>query len=311
MYRIKNSYLTVQIEEKGAELWSVKDSKGVEYLWGGDSRYWSGRAPNLFPYIARLTDGTYILDGKSYKMDIHGFAKDMTYEVEQISDRSINFWIHDTEETREQYPYHFRFGVGYKLEDNVLDVTFTIWNDDSKIMYFGVGAHPGFRVPLESKEEFTDYYLEFKSEKRTKRVVFSEDCFVTDELESFPLEEGKRLALNHQLFDHDAIVLQDMAKSVALMTKQGKQVIQVSYPNMTYLGLWQAPGTDAPYLCIEPWSSLPSRKGIIEDLKKQQNLIKLEAGNKYQNQISIGIGNSTLNGSLSTPGKPFDKVQRK
>ena len=43
--------------------------------------------------------------------------------------------------------------------------------------------------------------------------------------------------------------------------------ICVTYPNMTYLGIWHMPKTDAPYICIEPWSSLPSRKNVVEDLE--------------------------------------------
>ena len=30
---ISNEHLTVQINLKGAELWSIKDAEGTEYLW--------------------------------------------------------------------------------------------------------------------------------------------------------------------------------------------------------------------------------------------------------------------------------------
>ncbi|MBE6766508.1 MAG: aldose 1-epimerase family protein, partial [Ruminococcaceae bacterium] len=54
---IKNDKIEVAIDTMGAQLMSIK-SDGCEYLWQGDPAYWSNRAPNLFPYIARLTEGS-------------------------------------------------------------------------------------------------------------------------------------------------------------------------------------------------------------------------------------------------------------
>lgn len=56
LHRIGNEFLTVTASEQGAELWSLKGRDGTEYLWQGDRTYWTDRAPNLFPYVARLTE---------------------------------------------------------------------------------------------------------------------------------------------------------------------------------------------------------------------------------------------------------------
>lgn len=287
MRTIKNNYLTVRIDEKGAELSSIQDISGNEYLWQGDPQYWEDRAPNLFPYIARLTEGKYTLNGQTYHMDIHGFAKDTVFEAEQISDREIVFSIRDTEKTRKHYPYAFRFSITYALQDNKLSVKYGVENTDEKIMYFGVGAHPGFCVPLEAELDFADYYLEFDVPSAAKRVGFSEDCFINGDDRAFDMEEGVRLPLHHDLFDDDAIVLVDMAKAVTLKSDQGNKSVRVEYPDMDYLGLWHWPKTDAPYICIEPWSSLPSRKDVVEDFASQPSLLSLEAGGSYQNEIII------------------------
>lgn len=289
LYTIHNEYLTVQIQDKGAELWSVMDNDGTEYLWQGDVKYWGDRAPNLFPYIARMTERQYKLNGQTYHMDIHGFAKDMIFEAEQISDSHIVFSIKHTEETYAQYPFQFCFSIIYKLEDCKLSITYYVRNDDDETMYFGVGGHPGFNVPFENNTAFEEYYLEFDSVKEAKRVVFSEDCFVTGELTDFSLEGGVRLPLSHDMFNNDAIVLTDMASSVTLKSKTGDKGICVSYPNMSYLGIWHVPKTDAPYVCIEPWSSLPSRKDVIEDFSLQSNLIALQAKEKYVNGFSVEL----------------------
>lgn len=289
LYTIYNEYLTIRIHEKGATLWSIKDVDGTEYLWQGNPEYWEDRSPNLFPYIARMTEGKYTLQGKTYEMDIHGFAKDMIFKVEQISNSHIVFSIKHTDETFKQYPYRFCFSVIYRLEGSKVNITYYVRNDDNKTMYFGVGGHPGFNVPLAEGEAFEDYYLEFDTNSDVKRVDFSEDCFVTGQLSEFPLEEGVKLPLVHNLFDDDAIVLTDMARSVTLISKKNNKGICVTYPNMKYLGIWHMPRTDAPYVCIEPWSSLPSRKGIVEDLETQSSLIALKSKCEYENQIGIEI----------------------
>ena len=289
LHTICNPYLSVTVSSRGAELQSILDLDGTEYLWQGDPAYWKDRAPNLFPYIARLTEGKYILHGRTYEMDIHGFAKNLTFEAERISDSCICFWLADSEETRAQYPYHFRFCVRYALEGTELQITYVVQNRDEKTMYFAVGAHPGFRVPFETGTTFEDYELVFDSVTEAKRIVFSEDCFVTDAEVPFILEEGKRMMLRHELFDDDAVILRDMAKTVTLRSGKSKKGIQVSYPDMPYLGLWHMPRTNAPYVCIEPWSSLPSRKGIVEDLTRQKNLLALDAGYEYKSQIRICV----------------------
>ena len=81
IHTIQNQKLTVQIDEKGAQLWSIRSADGTEYLWQGDSRYWSDRALNLFPQIGLCTNDTYTVGGKTYSMDIHGFIKDTIGET--------------------------------------------------------------------------------------------------------------------------------------------------------------------------------------------------------------------------------------
>ena len=289
LYTIQNEYLTIQVNDKGAELWSVKDKEGTEYLWQGDEKYWRDKAPNLFPYIARLTEGKYQLQGKFYEMSAHGFAKKMTFQAEQISENHVVFTLKNNEETYASYPYKFTFSVIYKLEEKRLSITCYVKNEDEKEMYFGIGGHPGFNVPLEDGFTFEDYYLEFDESKQAKRVEFSPDCYVTGGLHEYQMEEGVRIPLEHNLFDDDAIVLAEVGKSVLLTSKGGKKGIRVTYPDMDYIGFWHKPKTDAPYVCIEPWSSLPSRKGIIEDLATKPDLIHLQAGAEYENQYFIDV----------------------
>lgn len=289
MYTIQNDYVNVIMNEKGAALWSVQDNSGHEYLWQGDSQYWANRAPNLFPYIGRMTEGKYTLNGNTYEMNVHGFARDMMFEAEQISKEHIVFRIQDTPETYQQYPYHFDFCVTYRLEGAKIIMSYDVKNKDNKEMFFGVGGHPGFYVPMDTETKFEDWYLEFDTVEDVKRVEFSEDVLVTERLIDFSLESGVKLPLEHGLFDHDAVVLTNVSPCVTLKSDKSDRAIRVEYQDMPYVGFWHKPKTDAPYVCIEPWSSLPSRKGIVEDLATQPGLISLNRGCSYTNQWSIKV----------------------
>ena len=72
---IKNSKLTVGINTCGSELMYINSSRGTEFLWNGDEKMWSYRAPVLFPICGKLKDDTYTYNGKKYILKKHGFAR--------------------------------------------------------------------------------------------------------------------------------------------------------------------------------------------------------------------------------------------
>lgn len=286
---IENECLKVRISDRGAELQSIQTKDGAQYLWQGDEKYWGDRALNLFPYIARLTEGKYELDGHSYEMPIHGFVNYSILEAEERQKNRIVFRMTEREETLQMYPFSFVYRVIYELTGNRLDISYDVENKNERTMYFGIGGHPGFCVPLEDGLAFEDYYLQFGEEKNPVRVGFSPACFLNGQDAEFALAKGGRIPLSHSLFDEDAIVLKDMAKEVCLKSDKGSRAVRVSYPQMDYLGIWHMPFTDAPYVCIEPWSSLPSRQDVVEELTNQPGLVSLPAGEKYRNRWSIEI----------------------
>ena len=156
-------------------------------------------------------------------------------------------------------------------------------------MYFGMGGHPGFRVPLEEGLTFEDYQLRFHAPCSPIRVGFTEDCFLNGQDTAYPLVQDRYLPLRHDLFDEDAIVLKDMDRTVTLEAANGSRAITVSFPTMGYLGIWHMPRTDAPYVCIEPWSSLPSTKDRITVLEEQPDLLSLEPGKAMESTWSVQI----------------------
>lgn len=277
IYEIKNSYMTVQIESLGAELMSVKGADGTEYLWQGDPAVWEGRSPVLFPYIGRLTDGRYTYKGKTYEMKIHGMAPYTESDPEVLEADRIVLKMESDETTKRSYPFDFVFRVCYELEENRLKIRYRVENRDDQTMIYAVGGHPGIALPLEEGCRFEDYKICFSEECHPKKIVFSEDCFVLGE-EEWPLEKEKEIRLSHSLFDADAIVLKSTARALEITSDKGKKGIRVAFPGFPYIGFWHMPHMAAGYVCVEPWSSLPSRKSVVEDLETQPDLRRLLPG---------------------------------
>lgn len=289
LHTIENECLSVTVNDLGAQLWSICAKDGTEFLWQGDARYWADRALTIFPYVARLWQGRYEMDGQTYSMPIHGFAPESRFVLAEKTDTRMVLEMTDSEETLAQYPRRFALRMIYALDGDTLKVVHEVENRDERTMYFGLGGHPGFNVPLESGLRFEDYRLRFGKESMPVRVGFTKDCFVSGEDALFALKEGRILPLSHDLFDEDAIVLRDMAGEVTLESPKGGRRMTVSYPDMPYLGIWHWPKTDAPYVCIEPWSSLPARHGEITVFERQRDLIRLEGGKVHRSGWSVRI----------------------
>lgn len=290
LHTIQNSCMCVMVNSLGAQLWSVLGRDGTEYLWQGDAKYWSDRALTIFPYVARLWQGKYEMDGQICSLPIHGFAPESEFVLAEKTETRLVLELADSEKTLALYPRSFLFRVIYALEADTLCVTYEVENRDERAMHFGLGGHPGFNVPLERSRCFEDYRLRFGAPCHPVRVGFTKDCFVSGEDTPFALEQGQLLALRHDLFDDDAIVLANMAREVTLEAEGGGHFVTVSYPDMPYLGIWHWPKTDAPYVCIEPWRSLPARSGCIGALEEQTDLVHLPAGGTYRNRWTIHIG---------------------
>jgi galactose mutarotase-like enzyme len=153
-------------------------------------------------------------------------------------------------------------------------------------MYFGIGGHPGFNVPLDPSKQFTDYRLRFGAPAKPRSVGLTPACFLDGTDSAFELENDTILPLAHNLFDHDAIVLKEMAREVTIEAADGPSVT-VRFPGMPYLGIWHAPRTDAPYVCIEPWCGLPAFDQTIEDLATKPDMFRICPNSKKSVQFSI------------------------
>ncbi len=290
LYTIRNDQLTVTVNDMGAELWSIVH-RDAEYLWQGDPTYWTGRAYNLFPICGRLTENKYTWKGQTYEMNLHGFARKSLYTMIAQTEDSLTFRLETSEKTLAVYPFDFCLDLTYTLCGTTVKTTFNIVNRGEGEMPCAIGAHPGFNLPLGGEGCFEDYRLEFACKKdAVRQFVLSETCYMTRETVPFAhIEDGKIIRLRHDLFDHDAFFLENVCKTVTLCSDKSDRAVTVSYPDMQFLGVWHAPKTEAPYVCIEPWYSLPAYDGEIDDLATKRDMRHLNPGEVWNSSFTITV----------------------
>lgn len=289
-YEIENSALKIGVETAGAQLKTIYSKKtDTEYLWQGDEQYWKGRAYNLFPIVGRPYGGKYDFRGKTYEIRPHGLARDNEFILEDRTATKLIFSFSYNKDTLKAYPCKFVFYVIYEINGSVLNVSYRVKNVDSSSIAFCLGGHPGFNVPFHPTGKFEDYFLEFSEKTAVEQCLLAPSKLVSGERKPYPVTANNRIPLSHNMFDDDAVILAKTCREVSLKRKRSKRYITLRYPSFRYLGLWHTLASDAPFICLEPWTSLPATDGKRYDLEKKEDAILLPAGETYETAWSIEL----------------------
>lgn len=288
LYSIHNPFLHIQVDSLGAELRSLRDGDGVEYLWQRHPAYWARSSPLLFPWVGRLPNGCYQVNGRSYSLPLHGFAKDSPFVAEQPGPDTLRFHLFDSPATLCQFPFAFHLIVTYRLVGQTLHVDTVVHNTGPVPMLFGLGSHPGFQVPLTEGLDFSDYDLQFTSVPLLPhRIQFASSGLRTGQSLPFSFGRENRLPLSHALFDQEAVVLSQAGNQVSLFPRRGGKGLFLSFPDAPYVGIWQPANTQAPLLCIEPWCTLPGLEHAPAVWEQDPGLLQLEPGGAFQHRLRI------------------------
>lgn len=288
MVTLENDHLRVSISTRGAELTSIYNKiSQAEHLWQADPAIWPWHAPNLFPVVGGLIGDELRAEGESFPMKRHGFARHLEFAVMESSATHAEFSLGHTEETLKSYPYHFQFQVMYDLSGDRLRVTYKVINEDSRDIYFAVGAHPAFKVPFHPAEDYTDYYLEFEKEETLETHLLSAEGYFNGEKKTVDTAD-RILPLTRTLFERDALVFKNlMSRTVWLRSRNRSQYIEVAFPDFNYLGLWAKPGAD--FVCIEPWIGCADSQDEPVDIRLKEGVKKLEKGHVFEAEMIIGV----------------------
>lgn len=288
MLSIENQQLRITLHPKGAELQSIYH-KGhqTDYLWSGDPAFWGKHSPLLFPIVGTLKDNTYHYEGKSYTLPRHGFARDREFTVESQGPDSIAFLLKSDAATKVNYPFDFELRVIYRLLDAGFTTTYRVDNPAVAPLYFSIGGHPAFRVPLVPGTEYADYYLEFDKPEKAPRWPISRDGLI--ETRPGPLlNDTRTLPLKKELFAKDALVLKHPASGgVALRSARTPRGLKMDFPGFPFLGIWAAPNAD--FVCIEPWCGIADPVDSRQQLTEKEGIHRLEPGGRFERSWTLTV----------------------
>jgi len=287
-HTIYNTTLTVIIATKGAELQSiVNNNTGLEYMWSGDPAFWAKKSPVLFPVVGGLKNNQYTHNGYTYQLGRHGFAREMEFAVTAQQGNAITFTLADNAETLKNYPFHFSFSVTYTLQQNTVQVTYTVQNKDTQAILFSVGGHPAFKVPVAPGTTFTDYYLQFSHAETAGRYPL--DAGGQVETYTTPvLTDASVLPLTKQLFYQDALVFKHLqSNSISIKSNATPHGLAVQFDGFPYMGIWNA--KDADFVCIEPWCGIADSVNTTGRLREKEGINTLPPHQTFERTWSVTV----------------------
>ncbi len=278
---LQNEIVRAEITDAGAELVSFKrKDTGCEYIWNGDTAAWSGHAPILFPTVCALENGETTIEGKTYKIGNHGFAKKSVFVIAASGETSADFRLVSNTESLAMYPYQFSLTIRYTLASNKLSIAYIVENTGSTPMFFQIGTHPGFNCPLEAGLAYTDYSLDFSDIETLDAFSMNSANVLIPGVSKNLLKAGKTLPLSFDLFEKGALVFKTIkSKNITLRSTKSHRGVVLSFDKFPALGLWN--NKKAPFICVEPWHGLADEEGSGGNFRSKAFLIELSPRATY------------------------------
>lgn len=288
---LRNHVFTAQIDSLGAQLISLKDSAGKEYIWQRDPSYWPNCSPLLFPTVGNCRNGKTRIGGQWYEIPKHGFCKVTDFSAKQVSDSCAVFSIHETEQTLAVYPFRFTLSLTYTVTDDGLHMDYAVENTDSKPICYQLGAHPGFNCPLYDGERFEDYVLEFEKEETADSMVYDIGHLQFDANRRKPgLDHSRILPLRYESFVDDALFFDGIAsRKVALKNPSTGKGVEIDYRDFETVAFWTAMPAKGPFLCVEPWNGSAIRSDEDDELENRHFIQTAAVGETRRYHLGIRI----------------------
>ncbi len=288
IFCIENNEIKISVSSYGAELQSIYNKINFkEYLWNADSNFWSKKSPVLFPIVGGLKNNQYNYQEKSYTLNRHGFAREKEFEVFQNTSNSIQFVLTSNEETLKIYPFHFKLIIEYSILNNQLFCNYSVENLGAEEMYFSIGGHPAFKVPLTDNSTFEDWYLEFNKTENSDIFPLTAEGLIQEQSTSF-FKTTNTLTLNKELFYKDALVFKNLqSNKISLKSNSSEHGLTMQFDDFNYYGIWSAKNAD--FVCLEPWCGIADSVNASGDISLKEGINKLEANEIFSRTWSVEI----------------------
>lgn len=284
---IASGALTARVHPLGAELWSLRDAQGREFMTDADPAFWTGHAPLLFPIVGALAEDRYRIDGDTFTLPRHGFARRMPFELAARDDDRVTFRLTDSAATCAVYPFAFVLEMAFVVDGATLRMTATVSNPGARPLPFAFGYHPAFAWPLPGGAAKAAHRVVFeKDEPGALRVLDAASGLIAAKPRVTPVK-GRELALSPDMFAADALIWDDLASRALSYGADGGSWLDIAFPDMPMLGLWQKPG--AHYLCIEPWQGHADAVGFAGDFREKPGVVLLPPGEQRHFRMDVTV----------------------
>ena len=285
---IENNFIKVGINQVGAEFISLQSKvDGTEYLWQADSKFWGRHSCILFPYIGKVWENQFRIEEKTYEGKQHGFARNLPFEQILLEEEKATFQLIHNEKILDEYPYKFSLLITYVLEKNQLHIIYEVENLDDQPIYFSLGAHPAFNVPLKKDEKRSDYFLEFEKDESVETLELTEGFLNGNSRDVF--DRKNTIQITDDLFDKDALIFKDLESSyLTLKNSKDEKVWTFTFEDFPYLGIWSK-NEASPFVCIEPWFGVADEVNANWDFRNKEGVVELGIGKKFSCKHSVII----------------------
>ena len=278
--------LAAGISTLGAELQHLTDCDGNQLQWGGNPVFWSGRAPILFPIIGLLEGGGYRLDGATYLMPKHGFARHSTFVIVDQSVDAVTLRLAASQATHKLYPFEFQLDIRFSLSGATLTLAATIANIGDTNMPMSFGFHPALRWPLPYGQPRELHKLRFDHLEPAPVRRIDANGFLLPEPQQSPVV-GNLLTLRDDLFVDDALIFDRLeSRRVFYGASEGPHLM-VDFPDFPTLGVWTKPG--AEFICIEPWQGFSDPVDFAGDIRDKPGIIQISPGDHKNLAMHISL----------------------
>ena len=284
---ITSGELTATVNPLGAELWSLTDHAGREYMTDADPAFWTGHAPLLFPIVGMVAEGLTRVDGREYAMPKHGFARQSRFEVPSVEADRVRMRLTDSADTYAIFPFAFVLDLEFHIAATTLAITATVTNPGAHPLPFSFGFHPAFAWPLPGGAAKDAHRVVFEQpEPAPIRRIDPASGLLLSEPQPSPIV-GNMLTPTPALFEPDALIWDHLASRALSFGASGGSWIDLAFPDTPMLGIWQKPG--AHYLCLEPWQGIADPVGYTREFRDKPGVVELAAGESRRFRLAVTI----------------------
>jgi galactose mutarotase-like enzyme len=198
-----------------------------------------GGIPVLFPIAGKLPRDSYELEGRTWSMKQHGFARTLPWRVLSSGAKGpgvrLECGLESTSQTLAQFPFRFEARLAFTLEGTTLTLDWTVTNRDERSMPLQLGYHPYFEV---SQAEKARASVESRGNRSFDNRVGEERTF-----SGFDLTQPE---VDLHVLNHD--------RPGTVLHRPGRHGVELRWsPEFQVLVVWTLAEKD--FVCVEPWTA--------------------------------------------------------